>query len=430
MRKNYLLIGIGVLAAALAITAVACGDGDEGPKGTGLGTVDVLGIWGDEELVSFEALVAPWETATDGTMEFIGTREITAQLSARVAGGNPPDVAIPAEVGLFQDFARAGELIPLSACDGLEGAVRDKNPQGFIDLATVDGTLYGFFMKADTKGTIWYNPTFFADNGYNALSSSSSFQDLIDLSDQILADGAVAPWTNGQFANGGTGFPGTDTIQQILLNEAGGDVYDGVIDGSVPFTNAAVKDAWEKFGQLALSDGYVVQGGAEGINATGFIDATYPPYETPPTAALYHLGGFASGFITDQFPNAVAGDDFDFFPFPGGAVTGGAAIVYAFNDDETTCSFLSWLASAEAQQIWVDRGGFTSVNTDVSLDAYPNPVARAQAEQLTEAELFRFDLDDAIGGDLQVAFFAGVTAYLADPGSLDGILAALEAARE
>jgi len=111
-------------------------------------------------------------------------------------------------------------------------------------------------------------------------------------------------------------------------------------------------------------------------------------------------------------------------------VTGGANIVYAFNSDETTCSFLNWLASAEAQQIWVDRGGFTSLNTQVGLDSYPDPVARAQAEQLTQAELFRFDLDDAIGQPLQGVFFAGVTEYLADPGSLDAILAEIEAARE
>ncbi|MCH7706514.1 MAG: hypothetical protein IIB33_05650 [Chloroflexi bacterium] len=111
-------------------------------------------------------------------------------------------------------------------------------------------------------------------------------------------------------------------------------------------------------------------------------------------------------------------------------MTGGAAIVYAFNSDEATCSFLKHLASAEAQKIWVADGGFTSINSDVSLDDYPNDVARAQAEQLTEAELFRFDLDDAIGGDLQLAFFVGVTEYLADPGSLDSILADIEALRE
>jgi alpha-glucoside transport system substrate-binding protein len=423
-KLHFLLILLAITAFA-AVAFVACEDEEEAE----IGTVDVLGIWGDEELVSFEAMVAPWETDTGGSMEFTGTRDITAVLTTRVEGGNPPDVAIPAEVGRFQQFAEEGKLVALSACEGLEEAVKANYPQGFIDLGTVDGVLYGFFMKADTKGTIWYNPGFFADNGYEALTVASTFDDLVALSDQILADD-TPPWSIGVESAEASGWPGTDWIQQILLNEAGGAVYDGVIDGSVPFTDAQVKDAWEKFGQIALTEGYTVQEGAEGINATNFVDATYPPFEDPPTAAMVYLGGFASGFITDQFPDAVAGEDFDFFPFPGGAVTGGANIVYAFDDSETTCSFLNYLASAEAQGVWVDRGGFTSVNTQVSLDSYPDAVSQAQAEQLAGAEVFRFDLDDAIGGALQGAFFAGVTEYLANPDDLDSILADIEASRE
>ncbi len=436
-RLLWILLAL-IAIAALAFAACDDDDDDDGvtpadgetPVAVDISgqSVDVLGIWGDEELVSFEALVAPWAADTGASMNFTGTREITSILTTRVEGGDPPDVATPAEVGLFQDFARNGDLVPLSECSGLEETIRANYPEGFIDLGTVDGTLYGFFMKADTKGTIWYNPGYFADNGYDPLTADASFQDLLDLSDQIVANGKT-PWSHGEFANGGTGFPGTDWIQQILLNEAGGDVYDGVIDGSTPFTDDAVKDAWEKFGDVSLTDGYVVQGGADVINATSFIDATFPPFESPPTAAMYYLGGFASGFITDQFPEAVPAEDFDFFSFPGGAVTGGATVVYAFNSDDATCSFMSHLASAEAQQVWVDRGGFTSVNTQVALDSYPDVVAQAQAEQLTTAETFRFDLDDAIGGDLQAAFFTGVTDYLADPDSLDSILQGIEDAR-
>jgi alpha-glucoside transport system substrate-binding protein len=418
---------LGLIAVA-AVVLAACGD-DDGDGGGGIGDVDVLAIWGGDELTKFESMVDPWVTDTGGEMDFIGTRDITAQLTLNVEAGTPPDVAIPAEVGLFQQFARDGELTPLSACSGLEDTINNNYPQGFIDLGTVDGTLYGFFMKADTKGTIWHNPGFFADNGYTALTADSTFDDLLALGDEILGDG-TPPWSIGVDSGAASGWPGTDWIQQILLNEAGGDVYDGVIDGSTPFTDAAVKDAWEKFGQIALPPENTVQGGATGIHATGFIEATYPPFESPPTAALVALGGFASGFITDQFANAVAEEDFAFFPWPGGGVTGAANIVYAFNADEATCSFLNHLAGAEAQQIWVDQGGFTSVNTEIGLDSYPDPVARAQAEQLTTAELFRFDLDDAIGGALQQAYFTGVTQYLANPDDLDSILAEIEAARE
>lgn len=433
----------GAIAAALIaplLIFAACGDDDDDPDGDntpsagttqpaggGGGTVSVLGIWGDEELTSFEAMVAPWETDTGSTMEFTGTRDITAILTTRVEGGNPPDVAVPAEVGLFQQFARSGELSPLSDCDGLEELVRANYPESFIELGTVDGELYGFFMKADTKATVFYNPALFTENSLEPLTADASFDDLVTLSDAILAAG-TPPWSNGQEAGGGTGFPGSDTIQQIIINEAGVDTYDGIVDGSVAYTDPAVRDAWEKFGSIVLPDGYTAQGGPQGVLATPFADSSFPPFEDPPEAGMIHLGGFAAGFITEQFPDAAAGEDFDFFPFPGGAVTGAANVAYMFNSDPATCSFMEHIASAEAQQIWVELGGFTSVHNEVSLDLYPDEVARAQAEQLLDAETFRFDLDDAIGGAGQAAIFSGVTQYLTDPGSLDRILSGIDSA--
>lgn len=189
-----------------------------------------------------------------------------------------------------------------------------------------------------------------------------------------------------------------------------------------------MKEAWEKFGEIALHDGWVAQGGGEAINATAFLDAIFPPFQDPPTAALHHQAGFAALEITGQFPDAVAGDDFDFFSWPGGAVIGSGDIVYAFNDDEATCSFMRHLASAAAQQTWVERGGAISANTQVDVSAYPDAVTAKSAERLTAAETVRFDLDDALGGATQQAIWAGILEYLASPDSLDDILAAIEEA--
>jgi alpha-glucoside transport system substrate-binding protein len=424
-------------AAGLA----ACGDDDDdgngddtpaagetadgGGNGGDEGTVSVLGLWGDEELISFEAMVEDW----GGEMQFTGDRAITALLRQRVEAGSAPDVALPAEIGLFQEFAEQGLLTPLSDCEGLEDTIRTNYPESFIELGTVNGELYGFFMKADTKATIFYDPAFFEENSLEPVDADSSFEDLIALSDAILAAG-IPPWSMGQEQGDGSGFPGSDTIQQIFINEQGAEVYDQVVAGEIPYTDDRMVDAWEKFGQIALTEGYTVQGGAAGINATAAPDSSYPPFETPPTAGMVHLGGFASGFITDQFPDAEPGTDFDFMPWPGGAVTGGANIAYAFNNNPATCSFLNYIASAEAQQVWVERGGFTSVNDQVSLDAYPNPVARAQAEQLLESDTFRFDMDDAIGGAAQQAIFSGIIQYLQSPDQLASLLEGIEAARE
>ncbi len=421
--------GVTTTPADGTATAAATADGTTTAEaGTGeIGTVDVIGLWGETELESFEAMYGPWQDETGGTVEFTGTRDITAILTTRVEGGNPPHIAIPAEVGLFRQFVADGLVVPLSTL-GVDGVINDNYPEAFRELGTVDGELYGFFMKADTKGTIWYNPRLFEENGWEPLTAESTFDDLVALSQQIL-DAGVTPWSIGVESDAASGWPGTDWIQQIILNEHGAEVYEGLIDGSIPFTDERIRDSWEKFGQIALTEGFTVQGGATGINATNFQDAVYPPFEPEPRAAMVYLGGFAGGFITSQFPDAVPGEDFDFFPFPGGGVTGGANIVYAFDDSESTASLMQYLASADAQTIWVEQGGFTSVNTQVSLDSYPDEIARKQAEQLLEAEDFRFDLDDAIGGAVQTAYFTGVTEYLADPSRLEEILEAIESAR-
>jgi alpha-glucoside transport system substrate-binding protein len=391
-------------------------------------SVDVLGIWGSDELPNFESMVKPWEDQESARMEFTGNRGLSAILTSRVEGGNPPDIAIPAEIGLFQQFAKEGKLTPLSDC-GLEDEVRENYPQSFVDMGTVDGKLYGFFMKADTKGTIWYDPKTFDDKGWDPLTEDSSWDDLVSLSNDIKDDG-LAPWSIGLASEADSGWPGSDWLQQIILNMDDGEaLYDGLVDGSIPFTDPRVKEAWQRFGDLALTQGNVSQGSAAGVNATNFQDATYAPFQDPPAAAMTYLGAFASTFIEKQFPDLKPGDDFSFFPFPGGGVTGAANIVYAFNSDPATCSLLRYLASADAQRIWVEAGGFTSLNKGVDLDSYPNATARGAADQLLNAKVFRFDLDDSLGGATQQAIFTGVTQFIANRGQLDSILSGIQATR-
>ncbi len=185
------------------------------------------------------------------------------------------------------------------------------------------------------------------------------------------------------------------------------------------------------FGTIVFTPGYI-PGGATAVLATNFQDGTYLPFQTPPKAAMNYLGGFTAGFIANQFPNMVAGQDYSFFPFSiitpqySGGVTGGADLIVAFKDNPTIRSFVQYLSTAKAQEIWVKRGGFTSVNKMVSLDAYPNVLTRNAAQQLTGATLFRFGAGDSMPSAVQHAWWAGVLSYLQNPSQLDSILANIE----
>ena len=394
-----------------------------------IGTVGLMHQWvsgGEPE--SFDAVVTPWELATGGQVNDTGTRDIKAILITRVAGNNPPDIGVLSAPGDMVAFAKQGALIPLDSFVDMD-RLQAEYSQAWIDLCTVDGQLYCLVYKASNKSTIWYDPQEFADNGW---SIPTTWDELIALSDQIVAAGKT-PWTVGVESGGASGWPGTDWIGQIVVSESGGDVYDQWVNHDIAWTDARIKSAFEKFGQIVNTEGYV-PGGATFALATGFVPASYLPFDDPAKAHMYFLGSFTQGFIEGQFPDAVVDRDYSFFEFPAvdpayaGAVTGGADLVVMFNDNPSARSLIKYLASAGAQQIWVSRGGFTSTNSEVSLSAYPDPLASKVAAQLAAAEIFRFDADDTYGGALQGAFWKGILDYLADPSRLDTILGEIETA--
>jgi alpha-glucoside transport system substrate-binding protein len=391
--------------------------------------VEVLGVWGGEELDSFQAMVAPWEQQTGGKMSFTGTRDLTAILTTRLQANNPPDVAILPNPGLMAELAKAGNLIALNSFLDMS-KINQEYAKGWVDLGTVNGNLYAIFMKASDKGTVWYDPKVFTENGWIV---PETWDEMITLSDLVVADNMIpaAPWSIAVESGQASGWPATDWMAEILLRKYGGDVYDALVNHTIAWTDPKVKDMWEMFGKVALTTGYV-PGGATAILATNFQDGTYLPFETPPKAAMDYLGDFTAGFIATQFPDLVPGEDYSFFPFPtitpdySGGVTGGADLIVAFKDNPTVRSFVEYLSSAEAQTIWVKRGGFTSVNNKVSLDAYPDILTQAAAQQLTQATLFRFGAGDSMPSAVQAAWWAGVLSYLQDPSQLDSILANIE----
>ena len=48
----------------------------------------------------------------------------------------------------------------------------------------------------------------------------------------------------------------------------------------------------------------------------------------------------------------------------------------------------------ESAEVWAKLGGFTSPNKNVDPAVYPDDITRRSAEQLVDAQTFRFDLSD------------------------------------
>lgn len=394
-----------------------------------IGSVEVLGTWGGEELDSFNAMVAPWQQQTGGKVNFTGTRDLNALLTTRLQANNPPDIAILPNPGLMQQLANQGDLIALNTFLDMTTINADYS-KGWVDLGTVNGNLYTIFMKASGKGTVWYDPKTFAANNW---TTPQTWDEMIALSDQIVAEKGTPkyPWSIAVESGTASGWPGADWIDQIFLSQYGPDVSDQWVNHEIPWTDSRIKTAFQMFGQVALTPGYV-PGGATAILATYFQNGTYLPFEIPSLAAMDYLGDFTEGFITAQFPNLVAGEDFSFYPFPvintayQNAITGGADLVVAFKDTPAVRSLVEYLSTAAAQDIWVKRGGFTSVNNKVPLSDYPDVVSQNAVKQLSSAAIFRFSQDDSMPAPVENAYWAAVLSYLQNPDQLDSILQNVE----
>lgn len=416
-----------ILATILLVTMTLFSGCKSSP--TTLGSVEVLGTWGSSELDSFNAVVAPWEQQTGGTMNFTGTRDLTAILTTRIQAGNPPDIAILPNPGLMMQYANAGNLKPLNSMLNMT-TINQQYPKAWIDLGTVNNNLYALFIRAANKSMVWYDPSTFTANSWQV---PATWDAMITLSNNIVnaKKTPAYPWAMGVESGAATGWAGTDWIAQIFLEQNGGAVYDQWVAHKIPWTDSRIKNAWTMWGTIVNTAGYVPSG-ATTVLATNFQDASYWPFDTPPKAAMYYEGDFIQGFITTQFPSLKAQTDYDYFPFPTintqyqGAVTGGADLVVVFNDTPTVRSFVSYLATPGAQDIWVKRGGFISVNKQINVNDYPDAIAKKSVQQLLSASLFRFGAGDSMPGAMQTAWWAAIQQYLQDPTKLDSILASLE----
>ncbi len=390
------------------------------------GTVTMLGIWGGAERDAFMKVLEPFEAATGIKVEFTGTRDLPTILTIRVAAGNPPDVSALPNPGQMQELAKIGALVDLGEFMDI-GKLQDEYSQTWIDLGSYRGKLYSIFISADLKSLVWYNLKAFANAGYQI---PQTWDELITLSDKMVAQGR-SPWSIGLESGAASGWPGTDWIEDIMLRTAKPEIYDKWVNHEIPWTDSAVKRAWEIFGQIARNEKYVY-GGPATVLTTNFGDAPNVLFASPPRAYMHKQATFIKSFILNYDPNLKPGVDFSFFPFPSidpeyGTPALGAADMFAvFNNTPEAQALMRYLATAGAQEIWVAQTGKLSANTRVNPSAYPDDLTRKAADILAGAQAFRFDGSDlmpaAVGSG---SFWSGILDYVGGE-DLDSVLERIE----
>src|SRR5579875_946561 len=437
-RRQFMqrALAAGVSTSAAVALLDACG-GPPSSSGSGGGinvigtpptvkSLDMLVVISGSELDNLNAVNDAFTSKTGIKVNVESTRDLPTVLSTRVRGNNPPDISAIPDLPSITTYANEGKLLRLDSFLDMN-SLKANYSSTWLNLVTVNGGMYAVPYLANTKGTIWYSPKEFQANGW---SVPKTWNDLITLSQQIAASGKF-PWAMGVESGAASGWPAADWIDQIYLTLNGPQMSDKWVNHQIPWTDSSVKNAFEYFGQIVTGKNFI-QGAPQSILATNFQPASYLPFDNPPKAYMYYLGDFTEGFITAQFPKAQAGTDFDFFPWPtinqayAGAVTGTADIYFALKDNNGTRQYMQFLTTAEAQEIWVKKGGKSAVNKSVPASSYPDSVAAATAQQLQSATSFRFSQDDSMPTAMENAYWKATLNYIQNPSSLSSILSSLE----
>ena len=88
-------------------------------------TVEVLAQWIDAEGANIEAVLQPFIDQTGIEVNYEGLTDYETVLTARVEGGNAPDLAQVAQPGLMQSFQASGDLVSLSDWINVEQLEQD-----------------------------------------------------------------------------------------------------------------------------------------------------------------------------------------------------------------------------------------------------------------------------------------------------------------
>jgi alpha-glucoside transport system substrate-binding protein len=428
MRFSRLL----AVPAVAVLLLAACGDDDDddaaedtGAAAEDTGSVNVLNAMEPEEAAIVQGVVDELiNSEAEYTAEIEASADFEEQFQIRIEGGTL-DLALLPQPGQVADAATQGAVsledlgIDVAQYEELYG-------EYLMSLVEVDGEHYGLPTNVNLKSMVWYPKEAFDAAGYTA---PETFDDLIALSDQIVADGGT-PWCVGFESGGATGWPATDWMEDIMLRTAGTDVYDQWVSHEIPFNDPAVQSAGEVFGEVMFGEGYVL-GGADQTPSIAFGDAPGPMFQDPPGCWLHRQASFINAF----FPEGTeAGVDYDWFPFPPidqeGTLIAGEFAVAARNAPEVR-DFMERFASQEVQCAMGGDPGSSrlSGNVEVGTDCYANEIladSSAVVSEAIEGGTARFDASDLMPAQVGAgSFWTEMMAYM--QGGPDALVPALDA---
>ena len=225
--------------------------------------VSIQTQWVGGEAEGFANAIKDFQAATGIAVQVdsIGSSHETV-LKTRVEGGQPPDMSQIAQPTAVLAYAGDGKILDVATF--MDPAKLNEEFPTTIGLTSEGDKIWSIPTKADVKSMIWYPVKAFAAKGYQV---PKTWDELVALADQIVADGSVPFCASAGGPGTATGWQLTDWVEEVLLKTEDPQVTQDWISHKIPFTDPKIKAAFDRVGSLLFKDGYVDGGGPAIVNS-------------------------------------------------------------------------------------------------------------------------------------------------------------------
>lgn len=411
------------IAAAAAVVAATVAPGASAVTGA----LRIVGPYGGAEQRAFEAVLSSFERTNPGLEITYAAAPggVSHALASARSAGRGVDVAImrlPTDGAAMTSMARSGALKPLD----FAAPIVDANYAfSFKRLGSVDGKLFGVFVKATNRSAFWYERKAFEAAG---TSPPRSFEELKRIAAGLDARG-TKPFAIGSLS--GVVLPAL--FQNTYLALHGNRQYDRLANGQLAWSDGSVRDSLRAMRE-ALANPARLAGGLASLQAD-LPMAAQQVFGTPSKAAMM-IGGSSLLPVLNAAKAVRPLSEFGVFPFPRLSPTGPPRVIgdadaaVMVRDTQASRALVRYLGSPEAAAAWAASDPYyVSPNRRVDPAAYRSDAVRTLATALTGAPTFRFsavEMQRAPG-------FAGtfnrlVREFVRSPGALDRVVAELDRA--
>ncbi|MFI6559155.1 carbohydrate ABC transporter substrate-binding protein [Streptomyces sp. NPDC050534] len=378
--KMLVLLMVMLLIAAVGVVVVWTQHDDEEP-------VTILGTWTGQQEEQFKTVLRGFGIP----FHYQGTAAQREVLLSKVQSGEPPDVVIMPGIGELAEYRDQNRLKPLDRLYDPKQYGAPWNAAG-----TASGHVYWVPVKADLKSIVWYR------EGHRPAN----------------APAPMRSWCMGMDDDGASGWPGTDWIEDLVLQRAGPGFYaQWALNSGGPkkkwWTSGQVRTAWAAWAAL-LEKNRPAAGKALLTDHRGPSGGHGLLFGAAHGCTLEHQGSFARSFYgSKDTEHARLMDSAPLLPGGGTRVrahevTGDFAAL--FSKRAQARELIRRLSSKEAQQKWATVAGVFSANRQVVPKG--EAVERQIAQRLLKGPRC-LDASDVMAPAVRDAFYEAVLLTMA-----------------